>query len=66
MGAAVEAFRSPIGPSTVLVFVLGSELLWGDCVSSVKSGGVGAAEVSRCDGGERLTCAWVCCWFGPS
>ena len=41
-----EGFRSPIGPSTVLVFVLGRELLCGDCVSSVSRGGVGTTEVS--------------------
>ena len=32
------------GPSTVLLFVLGNELLCGDCAPVVESGGVGAAE----------------------
>lgn len=44
------AFRSPTGPSTVLLFVLGNELLWGDWASLVRGGGVGATEV----GGETL------------
>ena len=45
-GLAAVDLPSPMGPSTVLLFVLGSELLCGDCVSSVSRGGVGAAEVS--------------------
>ena len=48
----------PIGPSTVLVLVLGKELVWGDCVSSVSKGGVGAAEVSNCEGGEESARIW--------
>ena len=48
--AALESFRSPTGPSTVLVFVLGSEVLCGDCVSSEGRGMAVAATVSRCAG----------------
>ncbi len=44
-------FSSSTGPSTVLVLVLGNELLCGLCASPVRSGGDGAAEVSSCDGG---------------
>ena len=47
-----------MGPSTVLVLVLGRELVCGDCVSSVSKGGVGAAEVSSREGGEGLV--WTC------
>ena len=39
------------GPSTVLLLVLGKELLCGLCASPVRSGGVGKAEVSRFEGG---------------
>ena len=47
----MASLRCPIGPSTVLVFVLGAELLCGECASSAMSGGVGAAEESRLESG---------------
>lgn len=46
--------RDSSGPLTELAWVLGNELLWGDCAASVSGGGVGAAEVSNMGGGKPL------------
>ena len=49
------AFWGPIGPSIVLLRVLGSELVCGDCASSESNGGVlagGTVDVSSCVGEE--------------
>lgn len=51
-------FREPARPSMELVFVLGRELLCGDCVSLGKRGGVGAADVSM--GGGSAGLLWTC------
>lgn len=51
-------FREPGMPSRELALVLGREILCGDCASPVKSGGVGAADVSMGGGSEGLL--WIC------
>ncbi len=44
--SAIGSTPEVTGPSTVLVLVLGIELLCGDCASVFDKGGVGAADAS--------------------
>ena len=46
--------RESSGPLTELAWVLESELLWGECATSVIDGGLGAAAVSIMGGGRLL------------
>lgn len=47
--------RESAGPPIELALVLGTELLWGDCASPVRRGGVAAADVLMGGGSVDLT-----------